>query len=94
MSGQKYCINPVSRGLNNFFENISNSTNPQYIQPTSTPQYVPPPQPTYTPPPPIPVTPLPPSKIYPLPTVTYTPVSARAYFEPLNSNYTNAHLGK
>lgn len=26
-------INPVSRGVNNFFESLTNSTNPQYIRP-------------------------------------------------------------
>jgi hypothetical protein len=88
-------INPVSRGVNNFFEGLVNSTNPQYIQASPPPQYTPPPPPApvYTPP----VYTAPsytPSTIYPMPTVTYTPFSARAYFEPLNSSYTNAHLGK
>lgn len=28
-----YNINPLRRGVNNFFENLTNSTNPIYIQP-------------------------------------------------------------
>lgn len=36
-----YNINPVSRHTNNFFESLSNSTNPTYIQPTQSTGLVP-----------------------------------------------------
>lgn len=32
----QYNINPASRGVNNFFESLTNSSNPQYIQPINT----------------------------------------------------------
>lgn len=38
----QYSINPVSRGVNNFFESLTNSSNPSYIQPIQQPVYVPP----------------------------------------------------
>ena len=89
-----YGINPVSRGVNNFFEGLSNSTNPTYIQPL--PQQQPPcmvQQPTYTP------TPIAPfvatsTSTYPVPTTMYTPQSLQSSYYPLNSNYNNAYYGK
>lgn len=89
----QYNINPVSRGVNNFFEGLTNSTNPQYIQPVSTPQYTAPPQPVY----PVYSTPIPtsytPISSGPLPTVTYTPGTLRSSFKPLNSNYNSSYYG-
>jgi len=82
MSGNKYSINPVSRGMNNFFENLTNSTNPRYIQPIQQPTYTPPPQPVYTPPSPISTTPFTPfsTPVYKMPTTIYTPPHLRTYF--------------
>ncbi len=93
-----YNINPVSRGLNNFFENLTNSKKPNYIAPNNTYTYQPVPvilnyttKPlkipniNYVPPQ---------TNINPLPTVTYTPEILRTSFEPLNPNYNNAYYGK
>jgi hypothetical protein len=92
----QYSINPVSRGVNNFFEALFVGTNnavPQYIQPIQQPIYTPPPQPVYTPQPynaPT-FTPIPSA---PLPTVTYTPSTLQSSFVPLNSNYNSAYYGR
>ena len=97
----QYSINPVSRGLNNFFESITNSTNPTYIQPIQQTSYTPQQQPTYTPYhsqttfsstqyTPIVSQPLP-TVTYP--TVTYTPELLRSSFIPLNSNYNSSYYG-
>jgi hypothetical protein len=81
-----YSINSVSRGVNNFFESLTNSSNPTYIQPINT--YTPsPPSQTYITPPQI-------FTHNPLPIVTYTPKCLRTSFVPLNSNYSNAYYGK
>lgn len=91
----QYNINPVNRGVNNFFEGLTNSTNPRYIQPIQqfTPQQ---PQPTYVPPRPINTAPYVPfvSKIYKQPTTMYTPERLRSHFEPLNPSYNYAFNNK
>ncbi len=89
-----YSINPVSCGLNNFFEGLTNSSNPTYIQPISnTPTYNPPTQ-TYTPSPQVAIPPPMQSTTYPLPTVTYTPESLRSSYTPLSSNYIDSYYGR
>jgi hypothetical protein len=90
----QYSINPVSHGLNNFFESLTNSSNPQYIQPINTVSCTVPHTTAYTPPHPISYTEYKPIQSQPLPTVTYTPSILRNSFEPLNSNYVNAYYGK
>jgi hypothetical protein len=94
MSDQ-YSINPASRGTNNFFESLTNSTNPTYIQPIPQPQYNPAPSPysgsVITPP----LIPSPaPSTVFPKPTVTYTPEHLRGSFAPLNDRYNDAFYGR
>ena len=89
----QYSINPVSRGLNNFFEGLTNSSNPTYIQPIQQPVYTPPPQPVYTTSPQPSYTPYQAIPSGPLPTVTYTPESLRSSFVPLNNNHISSYYG-
>jgi hypothetical protein len=95
MSDQ-YSINPVSRSTNNFFESLTNSTNPTYIQPICQPQYNNPIESKYSGsvvvppliPPPAPTT------IYPKPTTMYTPEHLRNNFKPLNDSYNDAYYNR
>ena len=80
----------MSQLVNNIFESITNSTNPQYAGARPQVVYTPSVQPVYTPPPPISMPTYVPPTIYPLPTTMYTPSSLRTHFQPLNSNYNNS----
>ena len=86
----------MSHSVNNFFESLTNSTNPQYIRTPTPTTYTPPPTPVYTPPPPINTAPYVPfsSTVYKLPTTTYTPAPLRTHFEPLNSSYNNTFYNR
>ena len=89
-----YSINPASRGVNNFFESLTNSSNPQYITPIQSYQPPPQPLPTYTAPQPLTFAPTPTFTTYPAPTVTYTPENLRHMYVPLNSSFNDAYYGK
>jgi hypothetical protein len=71
MSDQ-YSINPASRGANNFFEGLTNSSNPTYIQPIA-PVYTPAPAPVYAAPKPLKLQPFIPCPVYKLSTTMYNP---------------------
>jgi hypothetical protein len=91
MSGNNFSINPVRQSVNNFFESITNSSNPTYIQPISQQSYQQPRtdyvrqnyhQTTFS------VQ----QSIYKLPTTMYTPDILRSHFEAL-SGYESQFYG-
>jgi hypothetical protein len=83
----QYNINPINRGVNNFFESLTNSSNPRYIQPVQQPISQSIQQPVYPQPSPLVYSQYNAVSSGPLPTVTYTPTSLQSSFVPLNSNY-------
>jgi len=83
----QYSIGKIRRGTNNFFESLTNSSNPQYIQPIQQPAPQPVIQPTYVAPQPLTAPNYVGIQHQPLPTVTYTPSSLSTSFVPLNSSY-------
>ena len=83
----------MSKNVNNFFESLTNSTNPRYIQQPPTTTYVAPPPVTYKAPPMYEEYKPFKSTVYKQPTMMYTPPHLRSHFEPLNSSYNSTFYG-